>query len=218
MLILTKDLIYSKQYITLDNMRNVKVILVYDNTEEAKDIKKTVESFGYSVTHIAMTVEDAIKNVMESNPDIILLDIKFKDENNDMNFIVTLNSLQIPIVYLSSSSEEKKVQNTRITEGYGHVLKPYDARELKQSIDMAFYKRYERLNRTHQEKHPYSGNKFKHSSQYNRILIEASLDPLLTIDLQGTITDVNKATEEVTGYSMEELIGIQSTSQILLRP
>ena len=42
---------------------------------------------------------------------------------------------------------------------------------------------------------------------YSRSLIEASLDPLVTIGRTGKITDVNKATEEVTGVSRENLIG-----------
>ncbi len=45
------------------------------------------------------------------------------------------------------------------------------------------------------------------ASLYSRSLIEASLDPLVTISADGKITDVNKATEEVTGYSKAELIG-----------
>ncbi len=45
------------------------------------------------------------------------------------------------------------------------------------------------------------------SSSYARSLIEASLDPLVTISADGKITDVNKATEEVTGAAREELIG-----------
>jgi PAS domain S-box-containing protein len=45
------------------------------------------------------------------------------------------------------------------------------------------------------------------SNLYNRSLIEASLDPLVTIGRDGKITDVNGATEEVTGYSRHELIG-----------
>ncbi|HOW33191.1 MAG TPA: PAS domain S-box protein [Methanoregulaceae archaeon] len=42
---------------------------------------------------------------------------------------------------------------------------------------------------------------------YNRSLIEASLDPLVTISPDGTISDVNEATIRITGCSREELIG-----------
>ncbi|MBZ5600751.1 MAG: PAS domain S-box protein [Acidobacteriia bacterium] len=47
----------------------------------------------------------------------------------------------------------------------------------------------------------------KRGSAYNRSLIEASLDPLVTIGLTGKITDVNAATETITGCSRTELIG-----------
>jgi len=45
------------------------------------------------------------------------------------------------------------------------------------------------------------------SNAYNRSLIEASLDPLVTIGHDGKITDVNDATEAATGLSRAELIG-----------
>jgi PAS domain S-box-containing protein len=45
------------------------------------------------------------------------------------------------------------------------------------------------------------------ASAYNRSLIEASLDPLVTIGPDGKITDVNAATETVTGHTRVELIG-----------
>lgn len=44
-------------------------------------------------------------------------------------------------------------------------------------------------------------------NNYNRGLIESSLDPLVTIGPDGKITDVNSSTETVTGYSREQLIG-----------
>ncbi len=47
----------------------------------------------------------------------------------------------------------------------------------------------------------------RQASVYNRSLIEASLDPLVTISAEGKITDVNRATEKITGRSRAELIG-----------
>ncbi len=45
------------------------------------------------------------------------------------------------------------------------------------------------------------------ASTYNRSLLEATLDPLMTIGCDGTISDVNAAAETVTGYSRAEFIG-----------
>jgi PAS domain S-box-containing protein len=47
----------------------------------------------------------------------------------------------------------------------------------------------------------------KQASQYARSLIEASLDPLVTISPEGKITDVNEATVKVTGVGRDALIG-----------
>jgi PAS domain S-box-containing protein len=45
------------------------------------------------------------------------------------------------------------------------------------------------------------------ASSYNRRLIEASIDPLVVIGPDGKITDVNEATETVTGVLRKQLIG-----------
>lgn len=42
---------------------------------------------------------------------------------------------------------------------------------------------------------------------YERSLLEASIDPLFTINYVGQITDVNEATVKITGISKDELIG-----------
>jgi PAS domain S-box-containing protein len=49
--------------------------------------------------------------------------------------------------------------------------------------------------------------KMREASLYTRSLIEVSLDPLVTISLEGKITDVNIATEHATGVSRQQLIG-----------
>ena len=49
--------------------------------------------------------------------------------------------------------------------------------------------------------------KLLEASRYSRSLIEASLDPLVTISADGRITDVNRATEKATGLSRDRLIG-----------
>ncbi len=44
-------------------------------------------------------------------------------------------------------------------------------------------------------------------SKYSLSLIEASLDPLVTISIEGKITDMNEATANITGMTREELTG-----------
>lgn len=50
-------------------------------------------------------------------------------------------------------------------------------------------------------------NTSENSKDYARSLIEASLDPFVTISAEGKIMDVNKATELVTGVKRDKLVG-----------
>lgn len=47
----------------------------------------------------------------------------------------------------------------------------------------------------------------RQESQYARSLIEASLDPLVTISTEGKVTDMNQATVDITGVTRENLTG-----------
>ena len=49
--------------------------------------------------------------------------------------------------------------------------------------------------------------KMRQESEYARSLIEASLDPLITISIEGKITDMNAAFENITGMTRKDLTG-----------
>ncbi len=53
----------------------------------------------------------------------------------------------------------------------------------------------------------HTAKKTRENILYTRSLIEASIDPLVTISLNGKITDVNNATIEATGFLRKKLIG-----------
>jgi PAS domain S-box-containing protein len=52
-----------------------------------------------------------------------------------------------------------------------------------------------------------ANDKIRAASLYTRSLIEASIDPLATINMEGEIADVNFATEQITGINRKKLIG-----------
>ena len=54
--------------------------------------------------------------------------------------------------------------------------------------------------------------KVRQAALYNRSLIEASLDPLVTISPEGRISDVNRATEQATGLPRSTLVGTDFSS------
>ena len=51
------------------------------------------------------------------------------------------------------------------------------------------------------------GEQLRDQQNYNRSLIESSVDALMTVDPAGVITDVNEQTAQLTGYNRKQLIG-----------
>ncbi|MGZ4960649.1 MAG: response regulator, partial [Methylomonas sp.] len=73
--------------------------------------------------------------------------------------------------------------------------------------DVTQAKQQQELLRQNNEEMKAQRQRIEEASRYARSLIEAALDPLVTIGAAGQIMDVNKATERVTGVSREQLIG-----------
>jgi PAS domain S-box-containing protein len=121
-------------------MPNKKILLVEDESIEALDIKRTLESFGYEVPYIASSSEEAVDKALEIMPNLILMDIILKGESNGIDAASKIKELNIPIIYLTAHSEEATIERAKLTEPYGYIIKPYDPLELKYSIELAIYK------------------------------------------------------------------------------
>ncbi|PKL67025.1 MAG: hypothetical protein CVV28_08205 [Methanobacteriales archaeon HGW-Methanobacteriales-1] len=189
-------------------MANYKILLVEDDAIEAMDIKRKLETFGYEVSYIASRGEEAVKKALKILPDLILMDITLKGKIDGIQAASNIKDIKIPLIYLTAHFDEATAQRAKITEPYAYIIKPFDPLELKYAIEIALYKKSEEKLRENEEKLRIKAeNELKIANLYNRSLIEASLDPLVTIGPDGKIMDVNKATEKVTGYLRNELIG-----------
>lgn len=73
--------------------------------------------------------------------------------------------------------------------------------------DMTELRRVEEELRRELAQRKHTEEMLRHANSYNRSLIEANLTPMLMIGLDGKITDVNRAAEDVVGYSRTDLIG-----------
>lgn len=56
-------------------------------------------------------------------------------------------------------------------------------------------------------------DELREAARYARSLIDAVLDPLVMINTEGVVTDVNTAAEQITGLSREQLIGSDAASK-----
>ncbi|MEI7594397.1 MAG: response regulator [Bacteroidota bacterium] len=122
-------------------MAKAKILIVEDESIVAKDIQNSLKKLGYNVPTIVSSGDKAIKEVEESKPDLILMDIILK---GDMDGIEAANIIRenynIPVIFLTANADDKTVSKARIAEPYGYIIKPFREKELQTTIEMALYK------------------------------------------------------------------------------
>lgn len=177
-------------------MGDVKILLVEDESIEAMDIKRILESFGYEVPHVARSGNEAIVKAFQILPDIILMDIVLKGEINGIGVASKIKDLDIPVIYLTAHSEESTVQKAKHTEPYGYLIKPYDPMDLKNAIELALYR--------HEME-----NKLRKSEERYRSILENIQDAYFRADPEGRILMASPSAASMYHYkNTDELIGV----------
>jgi PAS domain S-box-containing protein len=108
---------------------------------------------------------------------------------------------------LASSEEELRTSNEELSASNEELRSAEEELRAANELVQEHANSLERLVEERTAKLRESEDKLGDLLHYTRSLIEASLDPLVTISLEGKITDVNEATIRVTGVTREKLIG-----------
>ncbi len=117
-----------------------RIMLVEDESITAMDIASKIEDLGYNVVDIVDSGSEAIEKAKKLHPDLILMDIMLKGNTTGINVAESIEDLSIPIVYLTSYTDEKTLKNAQKTSPYGYLIKPYREQELKTTIEMVLHK------------------------------------------------------------------------------
>lgn len=115
-----------------------KILIVEDEEIVAFDLKQTLEKLGYEVTAQASSGVEAIEKAENLKPDLILMDIRLKNELDgiDAAHIISFKR-RVPVVYLTSFGNEEIKKRAKKTTASAFLLKPFDEDKLKTTIDSA---------------------------------------------------------------------------------
>ena len=118
-----------------------KILIVEDELLVAEDISFRLTSLGYQITDKVISGEDALTSLKTSRPDLILMDIVLKGGIDGIQTHEIINKdFNIPLVYLTSFSDEKTFSRAKLTQPFGYIIKPFEERELQTVIEVALYK------------------------------------------------------------------------------
>jgi len=174
-----------------------KILIVEDESIVAMALKKTLQSFGYTVVGTAIRGTDAIRLANETWPDLILMDIRIQGPMDGIETAERINAFyDIPVIFLTAYSDDETLSRAIGTSSYGFLTKPFNERELYSNIEMA-------INTHRSNKKAQIERKIKESAFY---LVS---DAIFTTDVAGRIERINRAAEEMCGWREEEIVGEQ---------
>ncbi|MBF0464783.1 MAG: PAS domain S-box protein [Nitrospirae bacterium] len=122
-------------------MASGRIFVVDDEVIISQDITVTLKKLGYDVVGSASTGQDAIDKVLELKPDLILMDIQLIGDIDGIEAAREIhNYYDIPVIFVSSYSDDQLLKRAKVTGPFGYILKPFDDRSLYASIEMTLFK------------------------------------------------------------------------------
>ncbi len=115
-----------------------RVLIVEDEGIVALDLRQRLIRLGYEVPETVASGERAIQAATRHAPDVVLMDIHLQGKMDGIEAAKHIvESLHLPVIYLTAYSEENTLARARATRPYGYLLKPFSERELHASIQVA---------------------------------------------------------------------------------
>lgn len=122
-------------------MEAAKILIVEDEIIIARDIENSLQDMGFNVVSLASSGESAMDEAHNKRPDIVLMDIVLKGKMDGIEAAELIRSqFKIPVIFVTAYTDEDMLDRAKITGPFGYIVKPFDDRELRASIEMALYK------------------------------------------------------------------------------
>jgi signal transduction histidine kinase/CheY-like chemotaxis protein len=123
-------------------MTGQRVLVVEDERIVAFNLQQRLSRLGYDVPVVAASGEEALRLARETQPDLVLMDIRIMGDIDGIETAARLNAERfLPVVYLTAHSDDATIDRARATRPYGYLLKPFSEREMHATIQMALERR-----------------------------------------------------------------------------
>jgi len=175
----------------LTNKRTI--LVVEDEALIAANLVYSLSSLGYSVQKPVATGGDAIRAVKIQKPDLVLMDIELIGEMNGIETAEKIREItDIPIVYLTAYTDDLRLNQARLTEPYGYIIKPALSPELRATLEIALYKHD--LNQ-----------KLKESEAKLQLVLSGSQTGMWELDLTSMKGVIDERAANILGFQQNDI-------------
>jgi diguanylate cyclase (GGDEF)-like protein/PAS domain S-box-containing protein len=171
------------------------LLIVEDDAIIGRHIQASLKRMGYGVLGVLLSGEEAVDQACRLDPDLILMDISLAGDIDGIEAARQIRSQKdVPIIYLTAYADQQTLDRAKVTDPFGYLLKPFDERLLRITIEMVLYKyRVEQ--------------KLIESEEMLRTLVENQLEGVLIMDAEGNFVFCNPAIETIFGVAHGQMVG-----------
>ncbi|TFI51850.1 diguanylate cyclase [Mastigocladus laminosus UU774] len=176
-------------------MNAPKILVIEDKEIIAVDIKKSLIKLGYHVHKIANLVEEAIQNIVEIKPNLVLIDICLAEEIDGVQVVdIIQDTLKIPVLYLTDCLDCQILNKNKLQEPFSYIAKPFAEKDLYNAIEMALYK--DKIQK-----------QLQRENQRLLTVINSMGCAVVTTNISGYIQMMNPLAEILTGWEQKAALG-----------
>jgi PAS domain S-box-containing protein len=181
-----------------------KLLIVEDEPIVALDLKQEVEQLGCEVIGVAESADEAMVAAGVHHPDLALMDVRIVGSVDGIQTAGLLRAAyKIPVVFLTSYSDESTVARASREMPYGYLTKPFQSGELKATLHVALHKA--RVDARQNSAH--------HAMAAT---VEGMREGVLMVTADGQIQFMNTAAEGMIGCTLAKAKGRQLNDVLIL--
>lgn len=119
-------------------MGKLKIYIVEDDPIIAITIETALKKQGFIICGNADNFEEAIAEIKQNNPDLVLVDIQLDGEKDGVDLAEYLDKLEKPYLYLTSQTDPHTIKRVKQTRPLGYIVKPFTENGLRSNIEIAW--------------------------------------------------------------------------------
>ncbi|SDZ40183.1 MULTISPECIES: LytR/AlgR family response regulator transcription factor [Rhodonellum] len=118
-----------------------KIFIVEDELDLAENIRDILKFSGHEIVGNEEEGEKAYKLIMESKPDLILMDVMLKGEIDGIQLAKSVSEkLEVPIIFITAHSDQKYLERISGLKYDSFLLKPFTKEVLITTVNLTFLK------------------------------------------------------------------------------
>jgi len=118
-----------------------KVVLVEDSKIIARDLQSNLKDFGYIVVDVFSKGEDFLLRENGLHYDFVIMDIILEGKLNGVQTVQKLFKYkEVPVLFLTATIDEDIINEAKLLNPLGYLLKPYTPIQLRITFEMALKK------------------------------------------------------------------------------